>query len=145
MISLPFPSTCLFLVLCLRVPWPGVGGQLELDHVSTLGLFGIKLLEAIEGCGLIFVELEIFVARFFVLLPGGVGVRIVLSFGGVRSVVIVLVLLGVRAVVSKLRLVFCDVGASCEASGLAFAVAFGVAPGPSTVASVTAVREGTAT
>ena len=40
-----------------------LGGHLELDHVSTLGLLGIKLLEAIEGCGLVFVELEIFVAR----------------------------------------------------------------------------------
>ena len=52
----------------------GIGSQLELDHVSTLGLLGIEILEAIEGCGLIFIELEILVARLLVLLPGGVGV-----------------------------------------------------------------------
>ena len=49
--------------------------------------------------------------------------------GGVRSVVVVfgiLVLLRVRVVVSRLRLVFGDVGATGEASGLTFAVGFKV-------------------
>ena len=68
--------------------------------------------------------------------------------GGVRSVVVVLgvlVLLRARVVISRVRLVFGDVGAAGEASGLTFAVAFGVALSPSTVAIVTAVRIGTAT
>ena len=68
--------------------------------------------------------------------------------GGVRSVVVVfglLVLLRVRVVVSRVRLVFGDVGAAGEASGLTFAVALGVALRPSTVVIVTAVLEGTAT
>ena len=42
--------------------------------MSTLGFLGIKILEAMEGRGLIFIELEILVARLLVLLPGGVGV-----------------------------------------------------------------------
>ena len=75
LLFLAFASSFAFAALGLAKG--GVGGQLELDHVSTLG------------------------PRLFVLLPGGVGVCIVLggfvTKGGVRSVVVVLgvlVLLG---------------------------------------------------
>ena len=93
--------------------------------MSTLCFLGIKLLEAVKGQGLFFVELEFFVARVFLLLLGcRVGVWFVVDLvpkGGVRGVVVlfrVLVLMMVRVVVRKLRLIFGDVGATVETSSL---------------------------